>query len=112
VTRGWAYQSEEGEKCSMQSFEDKLLEPLLRIQQVVPELFPGAVNVTEDFHLGRSHHRDATSRATAAGVTESDIDWNNRWNIGADASVLGPMRVLYEDRTQQIETFIRFSAAL
>jgi hypothetical protein len=112
VTRGWAFQSEEGEQRSMHSFEDKFLELLLRVQQEEPELFPGAVKITEDFHLGRSHRRGATSRATAAGVTDSDIDWINRWNIGADASASGPMRVLYADRTQQIETFIRFSAAL
>jgi hypothetical protein len=112
VTRGWAFQTEAGEQRAMQSFEDKFLELLLRVQQLEPELFPGTVDITEDFHLGRSHRRGATSRATAAGVAESDIDWINRWNIGADSSASGPMRVLYADRTQQIETFIRFSAAL
>jgi hypothetical protein len=112
VTRGWAFQTPEGEQRAMQSFEDKFMELLLRVQQTEPDLFPGTVDVTEDFHLGRSHRRGATSRATAAGVAESDIDWINRWNIGADSSASGPMRVLYADRTQQIETFIRFSAAL
>jgi hypothetical protein len=96
----------------MQSFEDKFVELLLRVQPAEPERFPGIMDITEEFHLGRSHWRSAISRATAAGVTKSDIDWINRWNIGTDASASGPMRVLSADHTQQIETFIRFSAAL
>jgi hypothetical protein len=90
----------------MQSFEDKFIEPRLRVQQAEPEHVPGMVDITEDFHLGRSHRRGATSRATAAGVAKSDVDWINWWNIGTNASASGPMCVLSADRTQQIETFV------
>jgi hypothetical protein len=112
VTSGWAFQTEEGVQRTMNSFEEKFRELLLQVQENEPELFPGTVSVMEDYQLGRSHRRGATTRATAAGVAGSDIDWINRWNIGADASASRPMRVLYADCTQQIETFIRFSAAL
>jgi hypothetical protein len=112
VTGGWAFQNRNGSQRSMSSFEEKFIELLQRVQEADPSLFPGAVVIVEDFHLGRSHRRGATSRATAAGVAGTDIDWINWWNIGIDSSGSGPMRVLYTERTQQMETFIRFSAAL
>jgi hypothetical protein len=112
VTRGWAFQTRDGAQRSMNSFDEKFHELLLRVQEEDPSLFPGGVVIGEDYHLGRSHRRGATSRATAAGVTETDIEWINRWNIGAESTASVPMRVLYAERAQQIETFIRFSAAL
>lgn len=64
----------------------------------------------DDFHLGRSHRRGATTRETAAGVAGSVIYWMNQKNIGAEHSA-GPMRVLYRC-VQNIDTFLRFSKAL
>jgi hypothetical protein len=45
-------------------------------------------------------------------VAEADVDWVNRWNTGGSEIVSGPMRVIYTDQKQLIETFLRFSAAL
>lgn len=56
---------------------------------------PKGTDVMEDFQLSRSHRRGATTRATSAGVSSTDIDWINQWNIGADQVASGPMRVLY-----------------
>jgi hypothetical protein len=43
--------------------------------------------------------------------TGTDIDWINRWNVGLEQGS-GPMRVVYSDRTQLMEVFLRFSRAL
>ena len=112
ITTGWAFQTETGEQMRMSDFEVDFYDRLLRIQQINPSLFTEGTDIMEDFQLSRSHRRGATTRATAAGVLSTDIDWINRWNIGADQGASGPMRVLYSDRVQLIDVFLRFSAAL
>jgi hypothetical protein len=110
IRTGWAFQNADGEQLPMSSFSERFYGLLLEIQEEAPELFPGEMDILEDFHLSRSHRRGATTRATEAGVAGSDIDWINRWNVGTDGS--GPMRVVYSDRTQLMEVFLRFSRAL
>jgi hypothetical protein len=110
VRTGWAFQNGDGEQLAMGNFSEMFYELLLTIQEESPELFPGELDIIEDFHLSRSHRRGATTRATEAGVAGADIDWINRWNVGTEGS--GPMRVVYSDRTQLMEVFLRFSRAL
>ena len=112
ITTGWAFQTNDGDQMRMSDFEDDFYDRLLRIQQIDPSLFTEGTDIMEDFQLSRSHRRGATTRATAAGVLSTDIDWINRWNIGADQAASGPMRVLYSDRVQLIDVFLRFSVAL
>ena len=112
VTTGWAFQNSTGDQKRMSDFEDDFYDRLLRIQQLDPSLFTEGTDIMEDFQLARSHRRGATTRATAAGVLGTDIDWVNRWNVGADQNSSGPMRVLYSDRIQLIDVYLRFSAAL
>ncbi len=75
-------------------------------------LFAGGIDILVDYHLARSFRRGATTRATNAGVTEDDIDWLCRWNTGGEETGGAPLRVLYSDRTQLLETYLRFSLAL
>jgi hypothetical protein len=112
VIDGWMFQDAQGEQQRMSHFEDDFYDRLARVYQAQPSLFVDGVNISEDFHLARSFRRGATTRATAAGVSAEDIDYINRWNIGSDASVSGPMRVLYSDKRQLINAFLRFSLAL
>ena len=111
IITGWAFQDEEGEQRRMSHFDDDFYERLFRIQQTRPELFTDGIVIEEDYHIARSFRRGATTRATAAGVSSSDIEYINRWNIGMD-NAGGPMRVLYTDKTQLTSTFLRFSLAL
>jgi hypothetical protein len=111
IRTGWAFQNADGEQLPMAAFSEKFYSLLLEIQAANPELFPGELDVVEDFHLSRSHRRGATTRATEAGVSGTDIDWINRWNLGTDQGS-GPMQVVYSDRTQLMEVFLRFSRAL
>jgi hypothetical protein len=112
IKTGWAFQDVHGDQLKMANFEEDFYDRLTRIYQSQPNLFTEGVSILDDFHLARSFRRGATTRATAAGVSGTDIDWINRWNIGADASGGGPMRVLYSDRVQLTKVFLRFSLAL
>jgi hypothetical protein len=111
IRTGWAFQTPDGEQRAMAHFGPKFYELLLEIQDSNPELFPGDLDIVEDFHLSRSHRRGATTRATEAGVSGTDIDWINRWNEGREQGS-GPMRVVYSDHTLLMEVFLRFSRAL
>jgi hypothetical protein len=112
IHTGWLFQDENGQQRAMVDFEEKFYELLTRACERNPGLFPGEVDTLGDYHLGRSFRRGATSRATAAGVAQADIDWHNRWNIGLEQTGSVPMRVLYSDRSQNMETYLRFSLAL
>jgi hypothetical protein len=115
VCAGWAFQNTDREQLTMANFNAKFYELLLEIQETNPELFPGELDVIEDFHLSSSHRRGATTRATEAGVSGTDIDWINRWNEGrkqGSGPIVTPMRVVYSDHTQLMEVFLRFSRAL
>jgi hypothetical protein len=111
ITTGWAFRRNYHEQARMSDFDDDFYERLFRIQMSEPHLFTEGIEILEDYNIARSFRRGATTRATAAGVASSDIDYINRWNIGAD-STGGPMRVLYADKTQLTSTFLRFSLAL
>jgi hypothetical protein len=112
ITTGWLFRTSTGGQQRMSHYEEKFYDLLLRVQQTDPSLFAAGVEVTEDFHLGRSHRRGATTRATEAGVAKEDIEWINRWNIGVEQAGSVPMAVLYSDRSQMMATFLRFSTAL
>jgi hypothetical protein len=63
----------------------------------------------EDFGLSRYERRGATTRAQAVKVPHDVLDWVNRWNIGEEDEVQGPMRVIYLERKQMMEMFLHFS---
>jgi hypothetical protein len=111
IRTGWAFQNADGEQRAMSHFSPKFYELLLEIQDSNPELFPGDLDIVEDFHLSRSHRRGATTRAMEAGVSGTDIDWINRWNEGREQGS-GTMRVVYSDHTLLMEVYLRFSRAL
>ena len=111
VNSGWAFQDYSGKQLPMSHFEEKFYELLTRIRGRYPELFSLEADLVEDFHLARSFRRGATTRATNAGVPASDIDWMNRWNVGAEHGATD-MRVLYSDRLQMLDTYLRFSSSL
>ena len=70
------------------------------------------MDIMEDYHLARSLRRGANTRATNAGVSQPHIDWIYRWNTEGEELIDGPMRVIYSDRKQMLEAFLRFSRAL
>lgn len=112
IRDGWLFQDDYGDAKPMMSFAPQFYEKLLQVQERKPTLFPEGLDIMKDCHLARSLRRGATTRATNAGVSGSDIDWVNRWNTGGEELSSGPMRVTYADRRQLLETYLRFSLAL
>lgn len=111
VTTGWAYQRE-GRQMRMSEFSEEFFELLLEIQKDRPDLIASDIDVLEAFGMARSARRGATTRAQAANVSQDIIDWMNRWNIGENDVVHGPMRVVYSERKQMLVKFLEFSLAL
>jgi hypothetical protein len=112
IFSGWLFQGPQGEQRSMTSFSEEFYRILFAIRDEDPSLFEPTMDIMEDYHLARSLRRGATTRATNAGVSQPDIDWINRWNTEGEELIDGPMRVIYSDRKQMLETFLRFSQAL
>jgi len=75
-------------------------------------LFAPDIDILEDYQLAHSLRRGATMQATNAKVLGPDIDWINCWNTGGLEVVTDPMRVIYSDQKQILETFLCFSLAL
>jgi hypothetical protein len=84
----------------------------LDIQGERDDFIAGDIDVLAAYCLARSLSRGATTRAQEAQVTQDIIDWVNRWSIDEDDAVYGPMRVVYSERKQMMETFLAFSLAL
>jgi hypothetical protein len=111
VHTGWAFQDARGKQLPMSHFDEKFYDLLAQIKEEDPNLFTAEIDLLEDYHLARSFRRGATSRAGAVGVRPEDVDWINRWNVGADPGA-SSMRVLYSDQLLMLDTFLRFSLPL
>jgi hypothetical protein len=112
IYSGWLFQDLHGGQRAMNSFNEEFYRVLFGIREGDPSLFEPTMDIMEDYHLARSLRRGATTRATNAGVSQADIDWINRWNTEGEEMIDGPMRVIYSDRKQMLETFLCFSQAL
>jgi hypothetical protein len=92
ISSGWAYQNKSSNiQLKMSDFAEIFFDLLLNTQSEHPDLIAPDIDVQEDFGLSRSERRGATSRAQAVKVPQDVIDWVNRWNIGEDDVVQGPM---------------------
>jgi hypothetical protein len=96
----------------MSDFSETFFATLLDIQGERDDLIAGDIDVLDAYGLDRSLRRGATTRAQAEQVPQDVIDWVNRWNIGEDDFVHGPMWVVYLERKQMMETFLAVSLAL
>lgn len=112
TTTGWLFQDERGIQRKMSHYSDGFFGLLLDVQEAKPNLMPD-VKVMEDYGMARSLRRGATTQATKQGVSAADIDWVNRWNTASSDQVSGaPMRVLYVERKDIMDVYLKFSQAL
>jgi len=112
IDSGWLFQDDEGTQLPLTHFEERFYSILFALRDKDPTLFETECNILEDYQLARSLRRGATSRATEAGVSQTDIDWQNRWNTDGAELVHGPMHVVYAERKLLLSTYLRFSQAL
>jgi hypothetical protein len=110
IRDGWVFQRN-GKQMRMSEFGPYFFDMLLEIQKD-PNLIHPDIDILQDFGLARSERRGATTRSQIAKLPKDIIDWVNRWNIGEGDVVHGPMRVVYSERKQMMETFLEFSLAL
>jgi hypothetical protein len=96
----------------MSDFSETLFATLFDVQGERDDLIAGDIDVLDAYGLARALRRGATTRAQTAQVPQYIIYWVNRWNIGEDDVVHGPMWVVYSERKQMMETFLAFSLAL
>jgi hypothetical protein len=111
IISGWAFQRD-GKQMKMSDFSETLFATLLDIQGERDDLIAGDIDVLDAYGLARSLCHGATTRSQAAHITQDVNDWVNRWNIGEDDVVHGPMWVVYSERKQMMENFLAFSLAL
>ena len=73
------------------------------------------MDVHEEYGLSRSFRRGSTSEAINRGVTDSEIDRNNRWRkeerAGARKAKL-KMRDHYSEVLVSLRSYLRYSQAL
>jgi hypothetical protein len=113
ISSGWAYKKKSSNiHLKMSDFAENFFDLLLNIQSERPDLIAPDIDVQEDFGLSQSERRGVTTRAQAVKVPQDVIDWVNRWNIGEDDIVQGPMRVVYSERKQMMVTFLQFALRL
>jgi hypothetical protein len=96
----------------MSDFSEIFFATLLDIQGERDDLIAGDIDVLDAYGLARSLRHGATTCAQAEQVPQYIIDWVNCWNIGEDFVVHRPMRVVYSERKQMMETFLKFLHAL
>ncbi len=106
----------EGGFCiSRVEINKEFLAGLDRIKKGSKRLISRDVDIENSYNIYRSMRRGATSRATAVGLTEVDINMNNRWRKFELARGARPnlkMHELYTDITLAIESHVRFSYSL
>ena len=108
----WLFQRPNGSRKMMNDFADMFYDNLSSIQLARPDLIPANEDVLESYALARSFRRGATTRAQIANVPEDVVEWVNRWGTGQEVLVKGSMRVIYSERTQMLDHFLKFSIAL
>jgi hypothetical protein len=105
IRDGRVFQRSENQ-MRMSEFGPYFFDMLLEIQKDRPDLIHPDIDVLQDFGSARSERRGETTRAQISKVPKDIIDWLNRWNIGEGDAVHGPMRVMYSERKQMMETFL------
>jgi hypothetical protein len=111
IRDGWVFQRS-GKQMRMLEFWPYFYDMLLEIQKDRSALIHPDIDVLENFGVARSERKGATARAQISKVPKDSINWVNRWNIGEEDVVHVPMRVVYSERKQMMETFWEFSLAL
>ena len=115
VVRGYCFTNSKGGMVNAKDLEVDSLNRIARIQQRYPDLIRPGSEVHEEYGLSRSFRRGSKSEVKNRGVSDSDIDRNNRWRKVEKAEARKPklkMRENYIDMLVSLEIFLRYSQAL
>ena len=112
---GPAFRDSRGKRVSPSFYAQAVMDVLARVQKHHPDLIAEKINVSEEFGLGRSFRRGATSRARDAGLSEQTITLNNRWSTVESGKGRKPgfgMASHYTDVRLVLGPLLEFSKAL
>ena len=96
----------------MSDFGPSFFDMLLEVQRDRSDMIHSDIYVLGGFGSARSERRGVTTREQISKIPKYIIDWVNRWNIGEGDFLHGPMRVVYSEQKQMMETFLGFSLVL
>lgn len=115
LVKGWAFLGHKGEQAPMNYFAETILDRLVRIQEVHPDLINPGINVFEEFGLAWSFRRGSNSQAQNRQVPADVINWVNRWRTEERAkgkTSASSMRVLYAETKLMLNAYLQYSSAL
>ena len=111
----WMFSRSDGTRPKLRDYETIFVDYLTRVQEAHPEFIPPELDIGEEYGLGRSGRRGATTQARNQGVSEPDIMINNLWKkteLNVGSSNLSGMLQYYTEIVQSLKTFLRFSDSL
>ena len=104
-----------GLSISRTELNNEFISELEKIQESHPHLIAKAVDVAGTYNIYRSLRRGATSRATAVGLGQPEIERNNRWRKFQTRSGSMPrmrMHDVYIDIKLALNSYLLFSSSL
>jgi hypothetical protein len=116
IKTGPVFRDKKGERARYGDFEFSFLSRMARVQVKKPELFAKQdCNVFDDYSLGRSGRRSATSRALNVGLAGTIIETNNRWRVRERAKGSDPNQNMiqhYGDLLVMLDACLAFPKAM
>ena len=112
VARGYYFTNSKGGMMRAKDLEVGILDRIATIQQRYPEFIRPGLEVHEDYGLSRSFRRGSNSEVQNRGVSDSDIDRNNRRRKMERAGSRKPklkIREHYTDVLVSLESFLKYS---
>ena len=94
----------------LKNLEGGILDKIARVQRDYPLLIWATVDLYEGYGLSRSFRRGSTLEALNRGVSDSEMDRNNRWRkkerVGARKAKLR-MRDYYSEVLVSLEAYLK-----
>jgi hypothetical protein len=115
IQSGPVFRDARGQKASSKEYEFEILSRLERVQTHDPEIIPASVDVFEEFGISRSFRRGSCTHAREQGVSEDEINLNNRWSQLQHSKGRKPKRNMQEHYTDVrllLKKLLRYSASL
>jgi hypothetical protein len=79
ISSGPVFRDNKGDKAKARMYEYEILSRLERVQHSNPDIIPLTVNVHDEFGVSRSFRRGSNTQAREQGVSEAEVNLNNRW---------------------------------
>ena len=79
MIKGFFFCTEDRRRIKFKNLKGEILDRVARVQRNFPLLIGSTVDVHEEYELSCSFRRGSTSEALNRGVSDSEVEKNNRW---------------------------------